>query len=355
VRSPAAFLVLCLAASAARGGEPPPQPDRLAAELDRWKTLAAATTSPDPIWTRAKETAQPNLARAEAALKAGRRHLALLALGEAGTTLSAAAFVVSRPAAERTDADAFEAEWRRLGRELATTPSPRAFEGIRPAAQRALGEAALAQVGVYYRASLDYGKSTTPESGLFYLGTARAQRELADFCRGSGERSTAVPPPLRRLDVELDALEDELLPLYRPPLSIDRHRDFIGVSAVLKEARELTASGLLHGALLRYLEAILRTAVLRDRPAPPREALLAEVADWNARLAGSVDHSLARVLLESAQRDLESPAPEGSLAFAAAVTRDVLPRYLAALQAAPPAPRKAAPQATVTLVRWPYT
>jgi len=42
---------------------------------------------------------------------------------------------------------------------------------------RALAEAAQPQVKVYYEASLDYGRSTTPESGLYYIGTAQAARE----------------------------------------------------------------------------------------------------------------------------------------------------------------------------------
>ena len=65
---------------------------------------------------------------------------------------------------------------------------------------------------------------------------------------------------MRRLSDELDALEGELLSAYKPPASIDRHREFIAASSTLKEARELDAAGLSYGALLRYLQAVLRVA-----------------------------------------------------------------------------------------------
>ncbi len=70
-------------------------------------------------------------------------------------------------------------------------------------------------------------------------------------------RSLLVPgkrrtPALRSVRPEIEALESDLLTLYRPPVSIDRHQEFIVANSTLKEARELDAAGLRYGALLRW-------------------------------------------------------------------------------------------------------
>jgi hypothetical protein len=152
----------------------------------------------------------------------------------------------------------------------------------------------------------------------------------------------------------MEALEAEVLDAYRPPLSVDRHPDFIAASAQLKEARELAEAGLAHGALLRYLQAAQRFFPLRALPAAGTEALGRQVREMEARLsAEGRDHSLARLFLERAQDALAASPPETEVAQAIAF--DVLPRYLAALEPARPEPARPQPRFTVTLVRWPYT
>ena len=182
---------------------------------------------------------------------------------------------------------------------------------MQPAALRALGEAAIPQVRAYYVASLDYGRSTTPDDGLYYLGTAQAQRELTDLCRQLSTPSRLHAPPLRSLRTEIEGLQSELLKAYRPPASIDRHGAFITANAALKEARELDAAGLRYGAMLRYLDAAQLIAPLRPpgrRSLPPSSA-----SGWtnsSARLsAGGVDHSIGRMFLEGAQAEIASAAP----------------------------------------------
>ena len=268
------------------------------------------------------------------------------------TDLEAARYLREQIAAGHSDAAGFEAEWVRVGRLLKPQlgqPSPGWLDGVEPAAIRAIGEAALPQVRLYHEASLDYGRNTMPESGLFYLGAALAQRDLAAMCRRLSASSGDGAPPLRALGGELDALEEELLAAYRPPASIDHHAEFIAASASLKEARELDAAGLRRGALLLYLQAALRSAPLRA-PSPAGDPR-AELRALEQRLTGPVDHTIGRLFLEMAQADLE----EEPGARPAAIARDVLPRYFAALGPAPaprPVPR---PRVTVTLVRWPFT
>jgi hypothetical protein len=352
------LLGLLLAASAA-GGRAGEATDPLAAEIERWSEFLQQNSSKDQLWTQIKDGAQPVLARAEEAQRDGRRLLALLRLAFARADLAAAAYVLERPTAERKEAAGFEAEWARMGSELREAmgaPSPGALEGVRPAAVRAMGEAALPQVRILYEASLEYGRNTMPEYGLYYLGSAKAQREFAAFCRRLSGSGSAPEPPLRALRAELDRLEAEFLAAYRPPASVERHREFIGASSALKEARELDAAGLRHGALLRYLQAAQRFAPLRAAPALDAPALRRELGAFEARLAsGGLDHSIGRLFLEIAQAELAgADAAQGATA-ASAIAGDVLPRYFAALEPASPETPRPEPRVTVTLVRWPYT
>jgi len=336
-------------------------PDPLDAEIARWSAYQSGMTSTDEMWTQVKEATGPAMLRTEEALRDGRRLLALQRLAATREHLSAWEYLRTRPPALRADPAAFEAEWARIGQVLRDDlrgPAPKAFEGVKPAIVRALGEAVLYQVRVYYDASLDYGRSTTPDSGLFYLGAAQAQREFAAFCRQIAAPVSRKAPPVRGLSSDIASLQRELLSVYKPPVSIDWHSEFIVASGVLKEARELDAAGLRYGALLRYLEAARRFAPLRPASTPPADAAALDkrLEGLAARLdAGGVDHSLGRLFLEAARADLAHPAAGAGPAVAAAIADDVLPRYFAALEPARPAKQKAAPRVTVTLVRWPYT
>jgi len=349
----AASLVLVLGASGDdRGAE-----DRLAAEIARWSTFLRDTTSQDENWKDLKHGTEPAMARVEQALADGRRLLALERLAATRMNLAGFAYVNALPADKRDDAATLESEWARVGALLGNAvaaPPPSALEGVQPAAVRAEAEAALPQARNYYDSSLEYGRATSPWSGLFYLGVAQAQRDFASFCRTLSAPTDLRAPKVRSIAPELDALEAELLKAYRPPASIDRHSEFIGASASLKEARELDAAGLRYGALLRYLQAAMRIAPLRpDAAAPDPAALPQRLEAFEPRLAqGGVDHSIGRLYLETAQANL---ATGGNAAFAEAIARDVLPRYFAALAPAGPKPTKRAPSVTVTLVRWPYT
>ena len=336
-------------------------PDPLDAEIARWSAYQSGMTSTDEMWSQVKEATGPAMARTEEALHDGRRLLALQRLAATRENLAAWEYLRTRPPGLRTDASGFEAEWTRIGQVLRDDlrgPSPASFDGVQPALVRALGEAVLYQVRVCYDASLDYGRSTQPDSGLFYLGAAQAQREFAAFCRRIAAPASGKAPPVRGISAEIAALQRDLLSVYKPPVSIDRHPEFIAASGVLKEARELDAAGLRYGALLRYLEAARRFVPLRPATASPADAgaLEKRLHGLAARLeTGRVDHSLGRLFLEAARADIAHPAAGAGPAVAAAIADDVLPRYFAALEPARPAKRQPAPRVTVTLVRWPYT
>jgi len=346
----AALLSLALAAL----GCSSQAPDPLAIEVRRWSELARTDASTDEISVEARKGAQPALAEAEEALRHGRRLLALSRLIPARIDLAAAHYVRQLMASGLVDEARLEAEWKRVGGALRPhlgRVDTAALDGVEPAAIRALAEAALPQVRKFYEASLDYGRNTMPDAGLFYLGAATAERDIALWSRELSSAASGSAPALRPLRPELDALESDLLAAYRPPASIDRHDEFIAASATLKEARELDAAGLRRGALLLYLQAALRTAAVRSSTRRASDGL----DDLGERLSsGDVDHSIGRLFLEMARADLEATGPTAG-ATAAAVTSDVLPRYFAALEPAAPQPPQTPPRVTVTLVRWPFT
>jgi hypothetical protein len=344
-------------------GPASPPPDPLAAEIERESAFLRSDAASHGSMAGLKQENQPLLARAAQDLVKGRRLLALHRLALARVALATGSYLSARPADQHKDPARFEAEWARMGKVLGGElgpPSPTALAGVKPAALRALGEVAIPQVRAYYVASLEYGRSTTPDYGLYYLATAQAQRELTELCRQLSMPSSLQAPPLRSLNGEIEGLQSKLLKAYRPPASVDRHGAFITANAALKEARELDAAGLRYGAMLRYLEAAQLVAPLRP-PAPPLPklppaALRKRLDDFAARLsAGGIDHSIGRMMLEGAQDEMASAAPGTSPAGPIVIVTDVLPRYFAALEPARPEAPKPKPQVIVTLVRWPYT
>jgi hypothetical protein len=340
--------------------------DPLAAEAARLQSFLESNRSSAEIWQDVKKSTEPALARIRAAIGAERRWLALNRLASVSVNLGASAYLEERTTEQRTDGAAFEKEWARMGEvlknDLAAAP-PNLLDGVVPAAARAVGETVLAQVRPFYESSLEYGRSTMPDAGLFYLGSAQAARDFVRTSRTLGVPTKAASPPVRSLAPELDALEGELLGTYRPPVSIERHPEFIGTSSALNDARRLDAAGLRYGALLRYLQAAQRTRLLRSTPAVDTVALRESLREMEGRLTSpGGDHSVARIFLESAAEDLEaakSGAPGATTpppgATAAAVLQDVMPRYFAALEPARPVPTRLPAEVTVTLVRWPFT
>jgi len=335
--------------------------DPLAAAVHGWQERIRTTQPGDDEAKQTREFASQYLGHAERALADGQRWLALWRLALVWSQLEAVDYRNSLPGELQKQMAGLEAEWRRLAPELGPEGAVAArpdFAGV-PAAARAVGEAAWAEVPVYYAASLDYGKNTAPEYGLYYLGAAKAQLELARLA----VRLTDPPPagaPLapRSVAAELDALEDEVLAAYRPPLSVDAHPVFIRINALIKAGRELDAQGLHHGALYKLLDARMRLSRLQH----PGRALDADETKRQARrvarelAAAKVDASLAELFLETAVFSAADPDPAAAGGeVAAAILADVVPLYLAALGPAPARAPDPEPEAVVTLVRWPYT
>jgi hypothetical protein len=333
--------------------------DPLAEEIAKWSAFVHAESKATDQTEQARQSMKPGVERTEKALRENRRMLALQRLASIWANVGAINYSRSRPAIEHTDEAQFEAEWKRMGGVLhadRAVASPAAFGKLQPAAVRAVAEAAQPQIGIYYDASIDYSRSTSPEAGLYYVGSALAQKDFLALCQRLSVATPSPAPHLRSLAPDIESLQNEILRGYKPPASIDRHDEFILGNSLMKEARELDAAQLRYGALLRYLQGALRTGSLR---APNEKldhgTLAVRLHEFEARLSDpAVDHSVGRIFLEAAQSEMEA-APGTAPPAAVAIAIDVLPRYFAALEPAKSVPSKPAPRVTVTLIRWPYT
>jgi hypothetical protein len=353
------LLLLCVVISAPATRA---ETDRLAAEIDRWSAVLASDTRTGQLWLDAKKAGETALAQAREELRAGRRLLALELLTRVQVSLGAGLYLTGRPQAEHKDHAAFEAEWKRVGTALQDVVSPdgRAADivaGVRPALVRGLAELSLTQAHDYYAASLEYGRNTEPQFGLYHLGAAQAQRGFIDLARDLTIGSSTRQPQLRSVRTEIDALQGALLEAYRPPASIDRHAEFIVVSAALKEAREQDVAGHRYAALLRYLQAAQRVAMLTGGERADPNVVKTRLDEAAKRLtAANADHSIGQLFVERARSALAADSPAGNgNSTARAVAIEVLPRYFAALEPTDSATPAANPHVTVTLVRWPFT
>jgi hypothetical protein len=360
------LLSLASLAGWATGANPPD----LAREVARWQEFANQVPADYEDGKAIREGSRPLLDDARTALATNRPWLALSRLSVVWGNLAAARWVESQDPAARKSLTALEKEWQRAGGPPAADSdvTTAAFaSSFASAAGRALAEAALLEAGGYYEASLEYGRNTVADAGFFYLGAMRGQHEFARLATSLAAprdaQGKALPPPaLRDLSVEIAALENELLQAYRPPASIESHPIFIRVSALLKEAHELNDGGRRLGALHRLLDARHRLSRLTRPAALSFDEAKAREAEVRARLAKSgVDPSLLLLFVEAASADADPsfartgtvPGPAGELAKA--VFDDLVPLYFAALGPAPPKPPDIQAQATVTLIRWPYT
>jgi hypothetical protein len=347
------------AAVVAAGSISPSQTDPIRDEILRWQTESERQIEGVALWSQVQPGARAALAMAREALESERRWLALERLAAARNMLSAALYISTRSAETRQQVAAFEAEWTRVGRQMGTaleSPAPAMFATIRPAAARALAETSALQAKILYDASIVYGRATDADSGLFYLGSALAQRELVDLARRvSGGAAPRVDA--RALTADLDRLERELLRLYEPPASIDRHADFITASAALKEARELDQAGLRFGALFRLLLAAQRVALLEihePRPVADLQHALRQAQTWLA--ADGRDHTIVAMFLERADVELSRSEPNTALLpTITAIVDHVVPAYRRALEPAESPATPVAAEVTVRLVRWPFT
>lgn len=335
-------------------------PDALASEIARWKEFVANNKDTDQNWQSIRQATEPLLNTADQAAARGRTYYTLHLLGAVRYLLAAQKYVDSIPSDSRQQMSVLEARWKKTGETLAPVMDGKDAPALAeiPAAAQAIAEVSLGEIKPYYEASLEYGRNTVADSGLFYIGCAESQLEFARFCSTLRMDHPSKQIQAENLAAEMDEFEGELLSQYKPPASVNSHVLFIRTSAALKEARELLAAGHPYGALYRYLNARFRFAGMAStgRSITPEDAAQRANAIQKQLDEDGKDHSIAQLFLQLALTEVENTSKDSKGGeMAAAVFDTVLPHYFASLQPAKPQPPKPTPAATVTLVRWPYT
>lgn len=334
---------------------------QLADEVKRLRQQAA--TQPDSeMWKQLKTNVENGLATIEKDVAAGRLLVALRGLANIRFHLLAAVYS-SEHAEAQADLAAFEREWRRMDGEL--LPAERRQRELAwdnaPAAARALAESSLGTTRPLYEGSREYAAATAPLYGLFYLGQAQGALDYAQFVRKLRFPEMYAPFAARSIAVEIDRLEQQVEKAYQPPLSIERHRDFIVLNAWIKRAGELDQGKLYYGAMHAYLEAVRSLGeMLVAAPTGDDLARLKQTAEEFEKQASQpgTDHSIARMFVELAQREIgRAQAGEAASGLSArAILEHSLPAYFAALgRGADTTTTTAKAELTVTLVRWPFT
>lgn len=329
------FCLLLAPAGPAAGQNPPKARKQISDEIDRLKQLLPSLNLPD---AESKQHADA-LDRVERSLARGHLFLSLYYLQSVRVSMMTYDYQRSKAEVAKRGVEAFEAEWRSLGRELSAKEkaAARAFGNI-PAAVRAMAEAALGQVHPNHQSGRLYGLNTTVNDGLYYMGRAPAFQEFAIFSRQLNFAPPRSALKLGLMEPELSALEEETLAAYKQAADKDL-RPFINVNVTLKVAWDLNRERRHFGALLKYLDASLALKLLGSAALGPEQQaeLKIKSAAFGRQLSnGGTDHSIGLIYWQMADRALE-PAGEDrvgpeDLKRAAVVIEQVLPRYFKAIQ-----------------------
>jgi hypothetical protein len=253
MRWQAAAAILVLMASCARAADP------LTAEIERLHTAAQSLDE-----KALHELMRGMIAPARDAVTRARNTddplLQLYRLREAHVMTETLTWFAAHRA-ESQNAQLFDELWHgEKSRFEAPPPAP-----SQHVVQNALSQAARNRAEKLFRASLPYGRVTSPFNGVYYLGEAHANLSFATFVESlpdSDEDRGVTRSTVAALTSTAEALETETLTFFAADPTA---RAAIPVSAKLKEARELIAARAVDGATLALLETRLELALRQNK------------------------------------------------------------------------------------------
>lgn len=333
---------------------------KIASEIRRLKAEAASQPKDDSEWKDIGPMVSDRLTRGEEATSAGRLYFALQSVGEARILLQS--FQTMRENAAAKTLPEFQVRWEQAKLKLTGDDAQsraRDWSGV-PAAIRAISEAAQGQTLIVLNASKAYAEVTDPSAGFYYLGEARGDADFAAFVHGIRMPKISASRQLRSISPELDLLQKQTDQLFQPPLSIQKHKQFIRLNSTIKLAKDLDRESLHYGALYEYLFAVQQLALI-DTKQESSSDLKNAVARARTKITSSKkDDSIAELFLQKADAFLDpttdSLGSADQKAENAAVILDrVLPAYFAVAEGPAPKLERQTSIVTVTLVRWPYT
>jgi hypothetical protein len=338
--------------------------EQIRQEIARIYKAAEAMPQSNPNWKEMKPRITSSLVQARSSLEHGRLYSALEHLARAQGSLLGGQSLMAGPAVQLRGMKGFEAERSRVDVDLRTLEQryTESSWSSKPLALRALAETGWTKTRTLFDSARAFATSTEPQDGLFYLGEAKASVSYALLCQSLNLKTSLAAPALHTMAPEIHRLEVKIIDIYKPPLSIEHHPEFIRIHAALKEAGDLDSQHLYAGALFKYLDSLQMLAALEAAPPGPERAnvLPKQIAEARERVEdGKSDNSIAEIFLQRAEGGLDPNQSTADYARgwdeAQVIVGQVIPAYFAALKEVnePTAPPQGA--ITVTLVRWPYT
>ncbi|MBX7173352.1 MAG: hypothetical protein K1X72_20455 [Pyrinomonadaceae bacterium] len=225
-----------------------------------------------------------------------------------------------------------EVEWKKMGDEL--NGKEKQFSSVAinklPALARAVIEASRHRSKPLYQSSILYGKNTNPNQGLYYMGNAQANIDLALFTQNLRFTAKKTSPKFDSLEKELTQLEREIIEAYRTSTPEEQTR-YNAINAALKLAQELNERGWFEGTALKYLDVVSAFGLLKNPSVNSNEipAMKTKLAEKLTELNKSnFDHSIGITYLEIAQGILANEkVSETDLKRVKVILDTVLPKY----------------------------
>jgi len=282
----------------------------------------------DEAYSRQIETA-------EKALESGCIYLSLEMLEQSWIMVKAYAYVGARADVEKQGNEAFTREWQKVGKSITEIQSKLAAgeSNLSPMIVRAFTDRERNSAPIYYISSKPYSENESISAGLTYLGIALGELDFAGFCKQIRFDDSRTQPKLRSLEPELSSLDAEVVKGFHQAEGSEKQREFINVSASMKQAGEMNQAGRYNGALYQYLRTALLFGLINAQPATAEQlpTLKQKIESLAAQLKSKkeADHSIGQDYLESAERILAQKIPADSdLKRVAVIADQVLPRYL---------------------------
>ena len=245
-----AFIVILSSTAVCLAQDPAKQITAATDELEKQLNIGKV---PDEL----KQQCITDVAEIRANIKRELLFLSLYNLRNCQIELASQSFAASK--ADVKTPEAFEQQWQQLSTQLAekekvlSQPTPKPSLGL----VNALAQASQIQVKQYLQSGRLFALNSNMAEGLYYLGRAPANLDLAIFARSLRFPTPKTPSTFRSLEPELTKLETASLRSYKSADVSKQQAQFNRLNSNLKIAEELNKASMFEGALLKYLESEL--------------------------------------------------------------------------------------------------
>jgi hypothetical protein len=306
---------------------------------DPAKQIAAATDQLEKqlntsnVSEELKQQCTSDIADIRANLKREFLFLSIYSLRTCQLELASQAYAASKADIKTTEA--FEQQWQQLGNELAEKEKLLSQPAAKPlnALVSALVESSQIQVKQYQQSGRLFALNSNMAEGLYYLGRAPANLDLAILMRTLRFPTPKTPATFRSLEPELTKLETASLRTYKSADVSKQQAQFNRLNSNLKVAAELNKASMFEGALLKYLEAELYFGLITASAENEDLEHLRGRLDEAGKLLmdKKADHSIALLFWQMAESSLKPVSgiqpTAAQIKRAVVILNDVIPSY----------------------------